>query len=237
MIATILTVLRKELRDHLRDRRSLVSALVMPLMGPLTFLAMFTALASTMRSDKALEIPVVGRTRAPNLLAFLERSGAQIVDGPADPERAVRDGEMDLVLVIPEDYGKESAQGRSATVELVVDNSRNRTRVSVRRAQLLLQAYTRTMGSLRLLARGVSPQVAAPLQVAERDVATPERQAAQLLSMIPLFLLVAAFAGSMNVAIDATAGERERQSLEPLLLNPVPRLALAAGKWLAANAT
>jgi sodium transport system permease protein len=104
----------------------------------------------------------------------------------------------------------------------------------VHRAQRMLEGYARQMGALRLIARGVSPQIAAPVLVEELDLATPEKQAANALGMLPLFLLMTVFVGGMHLAIDSTAGERERGSLEPLLLNPVTRTAIVAGKWVAA---
>jgi sodium transport system permease protein len=225
-------IFRKELKDHLRDRRSLLSALAGALMGPLVFGIMFTVMASWYRQDKALELPVVGRANAPDLVAFLERNGATLTEPPADYEARVKAGKLDAVLLIPEDYGKDFASGRTAVIQLVVDNSRNNARIGVRRVESLLRGYSALLGAQRLLARGITPELAAPVRVDELDLATPERLAASLLSMIPLFLAIAAFVGGMNVAIDATAGERERGSLEPLLLNPVHRGALVTGKWL-----
>jgi sodium transport system permease protein len=89
------------------------------------------------------------------------------------------------------------------------------------------------LGMQRLLARGVAPELAQPVQIEEVDLATPERLAASILNMIPIFLVMACFIGGLNVAIDTMAGERERGSLEPLLLNPVQRGTLVVGKWLA----
>jgi sodium transport system permease protein len=176
---------------------------------------------------------VVGRANAPSLIAFLERSGAQLSEPPADYEARIQAGKLDAVLVIPEDYGKSFEAGHTAEVHLVMDNSRNQARATVHRVSQLLQAYSGMLGSQRLLARGVAPELAMPVKVEEVDLSTPERLAANLLTIIPIFLVFAAFSGGMNVAIDAMAGERERGSLESLLLNPVQREALVTGKWLA----
>ena len=102
----------------------------------------------------------------------------------------------------------------------------------IARIQELVAAYGRRIGALRLIVRGVSPAVASPVVVEIVDLSTPQRLAARLLEMIPLFLVIAALVGGMNVATDATAGERERGSLEPLLLNPAPRRTLVLGKWV-----
>lgn len=226
-------VLRKETKDHFRDRRSVFSALLMPMLGPLVFAATFGLLARQMREGKQLDIAVVNADGAPSLVRFLERHGARTREAPADYDAQVRDGKLDVVLVVGDDFGKEFAAGRPAPIRLVIDGSRTRANVSIRRAQRLLQGYSGELGALRLLARGVSPQLASPLAVEEMDLATPQKTAAQVLGMVPLFLLVAAFMGGMHLAIDSTAGERERQSLEPLLINPVRPREVVLGKWFA----
>ena len=228
-----LAILRKELKDHLRDRRSILSGLIMPVLGPLILLLMFTLMASWVREDRPLTVPVAGGQNAPNLIAFLQRAGATVETAPADYEAQVRDGKLDLALAVPDDYGKEFGAGRSAPVQLIADSSRNKSRPQVYRARRLLEAYVRRMSALRMIARGVSPMLVAPLDLTDVDLATPEKTAANVLSMIPLFLLMAVFVGGLHLAIDATAGERERGSLEALLVNPVSRGAVVAGKWLA----
>ena len=89
-------------------------------------------------------------------------------------------------------------------------------------------------GSLRLIARGVNPVVVSALKVDQLEVSSSQQRAATIFSFIPMFLILATFSAGMQIATDSTAGERERGSLEPLLLNPVARWQLLAGKWLAA---
>ncbi|WP_257450798.1 ABC transporter permease [Archangium lipolyticum] len=232
MRALLTAVFRKEMRDHLRDRRSVTSVLGGSLVGPILFAVMFTVIASWNRQDKPLELPVVGRANAPSLMAYLERSGAKLSEAPADYESRIQAGTLDAVLIIPEDYGKDFAAGRSAKVQLVMDNSRNKARATIKRTQALLSQYSGSLGTQRLLARGVAPELAMPVRVEEVDLSTPERLAASILNMIPIFLVMACFIGGLNVAIDTMAGERERGSLESLLLNPVERGTLVLGKWL-----
>jgi sodium transport system permease protein len=226
-------IFRKELKDHARDRRSVLSGLLMPVIGPLAFFGMFTLIASWTREDKPLTVVVAGARNAPNLIAFLQRQGAIVELAPADYEAQVRDGKLDFALSVPEDFGSEFEAGRSAPVQLVEDSSRNKSRPQVFRARRLLEAYVRRMSALRMIARGVSPALVAPLDVTDVDLATAEKTAANALAMMPLFLLMAVFMGGLHLAIDSTAGERERGSLEPLLVNPVPRSSVAIGKWLA----
>ena len=227
-------VFLKELKDGLRDRRSILSALLFPLLGPLLITFMFNTIIERQREAEDIDIPVVGAERAPGLIDWIERRGFDVVKGPEDPEAAVRDGSFDFVLVIPDDFADDFAQARTATVELVRDGSRKEADPAVRQVRSLVRGYGRMIGALRLVARGVSAQVSSPISVEYVDVATARKQAANLFTFVPMFVILAAFITGMNVAIDTTAGERERSSLEPLLINPVPNTAIVTGKWLAA---
>ncbi|MCY4076440.1 MAG: ABC transporter permease [Acidobacteria bacterium] len=230
--AQLRAVFRKEVLDALRDRRSLLSALLYPILMPLMITVVFGAVARLQGSERPLEVPIVGQDRAPNLVAWLEERGVVIQDPPADPDAAVRDGDVDLVLVIDEDYGEQFRSVEPAVVRIVHDSSRTASLSSIRRTRNLLRGYSSEVGLLRLLARGVSPGVMQAVRVDDLDLATPAQTAARFFSMLPMFLILGSFIGGLNVAIDTTAGERERQSLEPLLVNPVSRSALTAGKWL-----
>ena len=133
-----------------------------------------------------------------------------------------------------EDFGAHFRSGEPAALTLVVDRSNTAAAKDIQRVQVLLLSWSQRLGALRLFARGVDPGVAQPMTISELDVATPAQRAAQLLTMIPLFLMMAAFVGGMNLVIDVTAGERERGSLEPLLLTSASRLSIVLGKWAAA---
>ena len=232
----IRVVFRKELTDGLRDRRSLFSALIFPLVGPLLVVVMFRFIAEQNSTDGPVPLPVVGAEHAPGLIEFLREHDVDVQPPPDDPEQAVRTGAAPAVLVIDADYARRFRENRSARLELLVDNSRNDARSKVRRAKRALDAFNGGTGAMRLLARGVDPQVARPLAVDEVDLATPQQLAANVLNVIPMFVMMAAFIGGMYVATDSTAGERERGSLEPLLGNPVSRTSLVLGKWLATSA-
>lgn len=225
------TVFAAELKMHLRDRRALGSAISLPLLAPILFAGMLIALASWTNKDRPLEVPVVGAQHAPGLVDHLERAGVIIVDAPEDPEARVLDGTLDVVLVIPEDYAEHFSSARPARVQLILDASRNASQTPVRRLQDVLNAYAGQVAAQRLLLRGVSPQVVQPLVIDELDLATPEKLAATLLHTMVIFLIIGAFSCGTAMATDTMAGERERGSLESLLLNPVDRLALVVGKW------
>ena len=240
-IRTMLVVMRKELRDFYRDRRTfLMTLLLSPILFPAMMIGMFKLAenrAST-QLEKAMTIPVAGGEHAPTLLAHLASHGitARKVS-EAQVEQAIRSQDDDVGLVIDAEFGKHWREGTPAKVELVTDSTRRNADVPKRRVEATVEQYSRTVGALRLMARGVNPAVGVPVGVGTRDLATPEARRGMVLSMmLPILLLISAFLGGMHLSMDTTAGERERQSLEPLLATPAARGAIVSGKMLAAAA-
>jgi sodium transport system permease protein len=233
MKSEIRVVAGKEIVDNLRDKRAMSTALVMPLMGPLTLLAFFFFLKEADEKARAPTLPVIGRENAPELVAFLERQGTAIEAPPADAEAAVASGTVDAVLRIPSDFGEHLRKGTPAVVEVVCDATRQSAVPTIARVEGMLAAYGGQIGSLRLMARGVDPGIVSAVRTERVDVGGRDAKKALLLASLPLFLLMAAFVGGTYVAIDLTAGERERGSLESLLLNPVRTSSLVIAKVLA----
>jgi sodium transport system permease protein len=233
-------VMRKELLDIARDRRTLALALLMgPLLYPVLMLGIGALVENRMKTqlDQVLEVPVVGAERAPNLVGFLATLGIKAVKPPADLEAAIARQDVDVALAIDAEYAEDWRAGRPALVEILQDTTRRNAEIPARRLENALTAYSRQVGALRLLARGISPQVGQPLNVATRDLATPEaKQGLVLSALLPYLLIFSAFIGGAYLILDATAGERERQSLEPLLATPAPRGAIVSGKIAAACA-
>jgi len=233
----LLTVFAKEVAENARDRRTVISALILgPIGAPLLFTVMINiALARGHDSaERPLELAVAGAPHAPNLVAFLRGHGAKVSEFTGDPAAAVRAHEQRLVLVIPDAFGKELEGGQPATVRLYADASDTSAGVSRARAEQLLAGYSGLITTWRLQARGLSPGLVRPIVVDAVDVSTAAARAVALLGMLSYFILFATLMGGVYVAIDATAGERERGSLEPLLTLPVRRGELVAGKILAA---
>lgn len=232
-MSAVLTVFLKEIRENLRDRRTVLTTLLTgPLFAPLVF-AIIINVAVTRELDKAekpLEVPVIGAAHAPNLVAALKQQNIVVKDAPADPERAVREQDADLVLRIPAGYADAWRKGEPAQVELIFDASQREAQTSVTRLTHALEGYGQRTGALRLLSRGVAPDLVRPLVVAARDQSTAQNRAGGLFGMLPYFFILGGFIGGMALAIDTTAGERERQSLEPLFANPVARGSILAGK-------
>jgi sodium transport system permease protein len=239
MLDRIWTITIKETVDNLRDRRSVTNALFSVLFNPILYIFLFGFLNRSLsqQAERPLQLPIVGAENAPNMVQFLDQNNVDILPAPADPETAVREGEVDLVLVIPAEYAEAFGNGRPAPVRLLQDESSRNSGIAVNRAEGLLRAYSLRISSGRLLARGISPALLAAVPVESVDV-SPNAQGGGgfALNLLPVIMLTAAFFGGFYLAVDMTAGERERESLEPLLLNPVPRSAIVLGKYLAALA-
>lgn len=233
---TTLTVFLKEVKENLRDRRTVLSALVFgPLIGPLIFvMIMNTVLTRELdKADQPIKVPVIGAQYAPNMIDALKQQGLQPQPPLPNPEEAVRNQDADVVLRIPEDFGKAWHKGETAQVELIYDSSQRDAGGSVERVKRMLDTYVRRQGAMRLVSRGLSPTMMAPVSLNERDQSTPQSRAGQMFAIVPYFFVLTVFMGGMYLAIDLTAGERERQSLEPLFANPVPRWKVLLGKLAA----
>ena len=233
--ATAWIVCCKEVRENLRDRRSLLRGMVIgPLLAPLVFvLSMNLVISQLGASDQPLAVPVVGAHNAPNLVAALRARGLDPQPPVADPVGAISNRRATVVLVIPPGYARAWRQGRTAQLNLVFDSSQRAAQTPVNRLTQMIQSYTQKQGALRLLARGIAPSVGVPVSVDKRDQSTPQSRAALIFAMVPYFFFIAIFISGMYLAIDLTAGERERQSLEPLFANPVSRSQILVGKLAA----
>lgn len=230
---TVWTVFLKELRDAARDRRSWLIALAMSLLsGPAVLLLIATFVGGIEENVAKREVVIEAGERAPTLVNYLQRAGATVVAAPADWRERLRRGTLaNAVLVPAADFEQRLARGQTAPLDVYFDDSHDRAQAAVRASVRLLQGFDRELGTQRLIARGVSPQLTAPLEVRENNVAPATAAGARLLFIVPWAALMVAVFGALAVAIDVTAGERERGSLEPLLGNPVSTGALVLGKW------
>jgi sodium transport system permease protein len=236
----ILTVCRKEIVETLRDRRTLVSLLLGPLFGPVLFVVMINMMVTRNLSslEETLEVPMLGAELAPNLIAFLH---ARSIDAATDhgianleqASQAVATGRYDVALLVDQEFANDFGTDTAARVTLVFDRSKTRASSRVARLRGAIDGYGQQIGTLRLLASGADLRLLRPLVVDELDVSTPASRSALMLGVLTYFLLFATLTGGLHLAIDTTAGERERKSLEPLLTLPVTRASLLLGKMLA----
>jgi len=238
----VLVVFAKEVRENLRDRRTLLSALVFgPLFVPLMFAAALGLMVQHNSSeDEALwTLAVAHSERAPNLMQHLQQNGVKIQAvsySDAQARAAVAERRQKLVLVVPKEYGDLLSRSRPAPLLLFADSSDNLNDQNASRIKGLIGAYNLTLVRLKLMARGVDPSILATIVPQDIDVATPASRSVLVLGALSYLVLITMLMGGLYLAIDATAGERERGSLEPLLTVPVRREELIYGKILAACA-
>jgi len=235
----ILSVFRKEFRENLRDRRTLISALIFgPLFGPLLFGATLSLSIErgTSEADKPVTLAVSHAERAPNLLAHLRQYGVTIESVSYDDSaarEAVKEHRKPAVLVVTDSFGSRFEASQPAQLLLYVDSSDANNSKDVARIRTLLSHYGSLLARLRVMTRGIDPLVLSPIVIHDVDVSTPASRSVLALGTLSYLVLLTMLMGGMYLAIDATAGERERGSLEPLLTVPVRREHLIYGKMLA----
>ena len=233
MMASAWTVYCKELLDALRDRRTLLMVLLSSVaVGPLVLMLVSQLVSGIEKRAEARVVVVQGMQHAPSLANYLARQTYSVVQPPPDFERLLRDSKLaEPVLVVEADFEALLARGEMPVVELLSSAGNQRAVTGSRQVLRLLRGFNQEQATLRLAVRGISPVALEAMQIEERDLANPATRAAQLATMVPFFVLMAVLYGALNAALDSTAGERERGSLEPLLMNPAPKAALVLGKW------
>ena len=238
MIGAVWTVWCKELRDALRDRRTLLAMVLSSVaIGPLVLVLLSALVAGIEQRAQARELVVAGIEHAPTLHNHLLRQNYRVRAAPPQYEPMLRAKQLgEPVLVIAEDFETLLASGEPPRVELIFSSANPRAAAGAERVARLLQGFAQEQAMLRLTWRGVAPSLLQVIEVDERDLASPAVRAAQWSGLLPFFVLMAVVYGALHAALDTTAGERERGSLEPLLTNPVSPLALVLGKWAAVAA-
>ena len=234
-ISRTLVVVRKELMDAFRDKRSIYSVVIGAMIGPIMIGFLLNRIADQQRGRSGDPGSRRRPGTCPGAGQLARATTRRRNHGGANGcrSRGPRP-QIDFVLVIPKEFPEKFRASRPAPVQIVSDSTRQSTHAKVQRLRSLLSKFSNETGGLRLVARGVSPAIASALNVEDVEVSSAQQRAATVFNMIPMFLALAAFVAGMHIATDSTAGERERGSLEPLLVNPIPRFELVAGKWLAA---
>ena len=232
-------VAKKEFRDGVRDKRALLSAFFFPLSAPLFIYFLLNAVIEMSQVDETVSVPIYGADAAPGLIAYLTEAGIEV--DHRDPQTLgevksqVANQTLDFALMIPEDFQDTMASYRPPDLLIVSDSSRNDVAAQVGQLRRVLNQYNQELISLRLIARGVSPKVTIGARPITIDVASDQKRTANVLNFIPIYVLMAAFVAGLGIAIDGTAGERERKSLEPLLINPIRPIDIIFGKWFASG--
>ena len=183
---------------------------------------MLLQLSKPIEDDGGLSIPVIGSEHAPLLIHYLEDQGLSLSEWKGDaPEEVVKRGDEELILEISPQFSRDFESSRPAQLNIIQDSSRIASRKKKTHLNAYLNGYNKHLVSMRLYARGVDPNILHSLDIQDRDLATPQTKGANFFETIIMLAVMAAFLCNMYIAIDAAAGEREKKSLEPLLLNPI----------------
>jgi sodium transport system permease protein len=234
-------VFLKEFRETMRDRRSLGLLLLFTLMYPVMLGVILNQQIkrATKPEREGIELAVIGAAQAPNLMAQLKQKNISVDQkGPMDEDaitQLLRSRKTVAVLRISDKFAENYQAMRPARVELWFDSAADNG-VRQRDIEEVLHAYSSSVASARLLAHGVSPATVAPLQLQRYDTGSTAARSAGLIGSILGFLFFPAFICGLSAAVDSTAGERERRSLEVLMSQPARTWELVTGKWLAAGA-
>lgn len=232
-MSAIVTIFRKELMDSMRDRRTLMMVVFSALLFVPLLLLIFSEVMSQVEAqeDKRMVL-AVNIKQAPGLENFILRQGYQIKDAPKDYEEKLRSKELTQpVLLVSDNFEVTLSQAKKVTLEIVFDTSNQQAEFGVRPLKKLLDNYVQETAVMGLTMRGVSTELLQLVNVKEHHLNRPDERKVTVTGMLPFALIMAIVIGGMFSAIDTTAGERERGSLEPLMMNPVNGWQLAVGKW------
>lgn len=234
-------VFLKELRETLRDRRALSLLLLFVLMYPvLVGGILYQQISRAMAPEKeGIELTVIGAQRAPTLMTQLKQKNVNVKEAGAMSEEQItallRAQKVAAVLRVSDTYGTDYRDMRPARLELWYDSATDHYR-QLGEIEGVVRQYGNTVAGARLLAHGVSPATLFPVQLQKYDTGTSASRSASVIGTMLGMFFIPAFFFALSPAVDSTAGERERRSMEVLLAQPARTIDLVAGKWFAASA-
>jgi sodium transport system permease protein len=233
---TFLVILKKELRDALRDRRSLRLAFLPPLYFVGVFVAtVFFVLHIRNESDgkgkEPIQLSVVGSEYLPPLIDWFQEQGLQVKPVGDDAYTMVVQKKLDYALIIPKEAKQQFAAGEPVVIWLAYDVTNSKLQTSVGFVRQQIMSWNGRLGGLRLLARGISPAIASPINLREMNVVSDQKMGFFVMASLPMMLILTVFIASVGFTADMTAGERERRSLESLMITPASSSAIVFAKW------
>lgn len=236
-LQTLLIVWCKEWRDALRDKKSLRMAFLMPVYFVAVFVASSLFIIHMSQQSRAttsepIKLSVVGAEQLPALVNWLQERGIQVQAADEQAYQQVQSGQLGYALIVPEDAREKFATGESIELALVFDATNNKLQGAIHFVRQQIWSWNARVGSLRLLSRGISPAIANPVVVRDLNVASDQKMGFFVMASLPMLLILTVFMATVGFSADMTAGERERRSLESLLITPAPSGALLLGKWL-----
>jgi sodium transport system permease protein len=233
MIKTLFT---KEFLDSIRDKRSVFAALLGAFLPPIMFAVMMTFVLEESTSVDELYITIENQQQAPHIVELLEQGKILHADMPEKGKDFELDGETvehsKITITFEDSFAEKMHSGEKATITLLTDYSKKGARDEVWRVKNVINSYQSQLVAMKLVARGVSPSLLSAIHIEENDTSTPSSKSALLLGMLGVMIMVAVFVSSTNVAIDCSAGERERNSLELLIMQPVSTMQVVLAKTM-----
>ena len=227
-------LLTKELKEAFRDKRAMMMAMMMAVMAPVMIFAMSKVMIKEAVETPSIYLKVTGAEYASKLIKALENENVLLfADVPSD-KKVIWD-DRDLKLTIPDTFNQDMLDGNTIDLYLSADYSEKANMSPVRRIKNTINNYARSIGYKRLLVRGIDVRLLQPIKIIEQDTSLPNSNAMIISMMLGLYLLMAAFMSGLPVAIDASAGERERNVLEMLLCQPVSTVKIVAAKLCCAS--
>ena len=221
------SLLRKELLDAARDKRSVMAGLYYAFFTPVLLAVVLTAVINKATNPEDIEITITNGIEASNLVNYLSDRGISQGD---DSDKL-----KNIELVISTDFSKQLNRAEPAEVTLIADQSEDSLRTAISRIKRALGSYSSEMVSLRLISRGINPNIINPVKVHIQDQATAVSKGGQIMGVMTMLMILSVFVAGMNLAIDTSAGERERNSLALLLSHPVSVLQLVMSKTVAVS--
>lgn len=234
MINAIKTVFKKEWKDTRRDRRTVLAAMAYSLLGPAMLLIILNFAAGLVEDSKDPVIAMQNGMEAPQLTAYLKGEGYEIkpFDKGANPLDGI--GEVDALLTIMPGYATAMNAGKGATVRIYADGGSNSKRLVAQKLSAAVSQFGSQIVDGRMIANGMPPGLKRSIMIEQADLSVGGARAKQFSFMLIYFFILAPFFSSLSVAIDTAAGERERKSLQTLLVQPISPLNLVIGKWMLA---
>ncbi|MFT7007507.1 MAG: sodium transport system permease protein [Colwellia sp.] len=233
-ISQFKALLGKELKEAFRDKRAMMLAMTMAVMAPVMIFAMSKVMIKEAVETPAIYLKVLGAEFAPKLINALNDENILVFSDVPSNKKTIWD-ERNLTLTIPESFNQDMLDGKTIEVYLSADYSEKANLSPVRRIKNTINNYTRAIGYKRLLVRGIDVRLLQVVKIIEQDTSLPNSNAMIISMMLGLYLLMAAFMSGLPVAIDASAGERERNVLEMLLCQPVSTVKIVSAKLCCAS--
>jgi len=233
----ILTVYLKELRDTLRDRRAIVTMFVIPtVIMPVIVFGFGFAMTKVVRSARA-EIPsvmLIGAADSPDVRAALAaHPRVRLVPAAGDYRRLISDKKVRAAVELPDDFDAALVRGEPARVRLYHYEGEIKSGFAVAELDRFFRDYREKTVAARLADRGLPATLINPFDIGRQNVAPPEKVGGNLIGgFLPYLIILLCFTGAIYPAMDLTAGEKERGTMETLLCTPVARLDLVLGKFL-----